>query len=54
MDESKFVLKHTNGDFEVTVEFKAESLSDVIMCIKDFLKACTFSSSAVDEYFPED
>lgn len=54
MDESKFVLKHTNGDFEVTVEFTTESLNDVVLYIKDFLKACTFSSSAVDEYFTED
>ena len=52
--ENKYVLKHLNDDFEVTMEFNAENLSEVIGMIKSFLKACTFSATSVDEYIPEE
>ena len=50
---SKYTLTHSNGDFEVTMEFEEEDLWNVIMNIKAFLKGCTFSSEIVDEYIPE-
>ena len=52
--ENKFILKHINGDFEVTMEFNADTLTDVVAFIKGFLKGCTFSDKAVDEVIKEE
>ena len=52
--ENKYILKHVNGDFEVSMEFSADNLCEVISMIKSFLKACTFSTTSVDEYIQED
>lgn len=51
---SYFKLQHVNGDFEVTMEFNAETLTDVAAFIKGFLKGCTFTDTAVDEVIKED
>lgn len=53
-EENYYKFTHINGDFEVTYEFNAESLGELIPLIKGFLNGCTFSSKLVDEYIPED
>jgi hypothetical protein len=52
--DNYYKLQHINGDFEVTYEFTADGLEELIMMIKGFLKGCTFSEKLVDEYIPED
>lgn len=48
-----YKFQHINGDFVVTVEFNTESLEDVMMYIRGFLRACTYGEDTIKEYINE-